>query len=83
MFVQLSLPGSLDKYNGNYEVSSNVCWTEFLKVVIGSDYNILFNNGKPKPFIAMYLNKNKILNLTGIECHDKDSLLIICAASGG
>ncbi|RAP34878.1 hypothetical protein B1207_14385 [Legionella quinlivanii] len=84
LFIQLSLPGSLEIYNGNYEVNSNELWTELLKGLIGGDYDILFNNdGKPKPFIAIYLNKNKVLDLNGLHCHDKDSLLIISATSGG
>jgi hypothetical protein len=84
MFIHLWLPGNLDKYNGQYEVDFNQPWISFLRAVIKDDYHFLFDiNEQPKPYIAIYLNKQKLLNLNELKCVDNDTLMIISATSGG
>ncbi|RUR19918.1 hypothetical protein ELY21_02345 [Legionella sp. km535] len=84
MFIHICLPGNLDKYDGQYEVDSNQLWNSFLKAVIKGDYHFLFDiNEQPKPYIAIYLNKQKLLTLNDLKCVDNDTLMIISATSGG
>lgn len=84
MFITLYFPGSLDKYDGRYEVSFDQSWIDFLKSVVESDYHFLFDvDEQPKQYIAIYLNNKKLLNLNGVKCKDNDKLMIISATSGG
>lgn len=84
MLVNIGLPGSLDKYDGLYEVDIEKSWTDFLKSVLHEDYDFLFDEEKqPKQFIAIYLNKKKLFNLNNLNCKNNDNLIIISATSGG
>lgn len=84
MLVNIGLPGSLDKYDGLYEVDIEKSWIDFLKSVLHEDYDFLFDGEEqPKQFVAIYLNNKKLFNLSDLNCKDNDNLIIISATSGG
>ena len=84
MLVQLSFPGSLNKYNGHYKVDSNQSWNDLIRFIVGNNYYFLFDiDDRPKPYLAIYLNNKKLLNLNNLACENHDILILLSATSGG